>query len=110
MSPRPDLAAVNDKDEFALRFKGFIRIPETGVYIFYVNSDDGAKLSVAGKEIIINDGVHGMTEENAEIALETGWHPFEIVYFQGTGGLGLEVSWRAPRSEKTLIPAGAFWR
>ena len=110
MSPRPDLAAVNDKDEFALRFKGFIRIPETGVYVFYVNSDDGAKLSVAGKEIIINDGVHGMTEENAEIALETGWHPFEIVYFQGTGGLGLEVSWRAPRSEKTLIPAGAFWR
>jgi len=107
---RPDLAAVNDKDEFALRFRGFVRAPRAGVYVFYVNSDDGAKLSVAGKEIIINDGVHGMTEENAEIALEAGWHPFELVYFQGAGGLGLEVSWRAPGSEKTLIPAGAFGR
>ena len=107
---RPDLAVANDQDEFALRFKGFIRIPETGVYIFYVNSDDGSKLSVAGEEIIINDGVHGMTEEKAEIALEGGWHPFELVYFQGSGGLGLEVSWRGPGFERTPIPAGDFGR
>ena len=107
---RPDLAVANDQDEFALRFKGFIRIPETGVYIFYVNSDDGSKLSVAGKEIIVNDGVHGMIEEKAEIALEGGWHPFELVYFQGRGGLGLEVSWRGPGFERTPIPAGAFGR
>jgi hypothetical protein len=109
-APRPDLAAAEDKEEFALRFKGYIRAPATGVYVFYVSSDDGSKLSVAGKEIIVNDGVHGMAEEKAEIALEGGWHPFELVYFQGTGGLGLEVSWRGPGFEKTTIPAGAFRR
>jgi hypothetical protein len=107
---RPDIAAASDKDEFALKFRGDVRVPETGVYIFYVNSDDGSKLSVAGKEIIVNDGVHGMTEEKAEIALEGGWHPFELVYFQGRGGLGLEVSWRGPGFERTPIPAGAFGR
>ncbi len=110
MAPRPDLAAAKDKDEFALRFKGFVRIPETGVYVFNVSSDDGSKLSVAGKEIIVNDGVHGMTEEKAEIALEAGWHPFELVYFQGRGGLGLDVSWQGPGFERTPIPAGAFGR
>ena len=107
---RPDLAAANDEDEFALKFRGYVRVPETGVYIFYVSSDDGSKLSVAGKEIIVNDGVHGMAEEKAEIALERGWHPFELVYFQGIGGLGLEVSWRGPGFEKTPIPADAFGR
>jgi hypothetical protein len=107
---RPDLAAAEDKEEFVLRFRGYIHAPETGVYVFYVSSDDGSKLSVAGKEIIVNDGVHGMAEEKSEIALEGGWHPFELVYFQGTGGLGLEVSWRGPGFEKTPIPAGVFGR
>jgi Glycosyl hydrolases family 2, sugar binding domain/PA14 domain/Chitobiase/beta-hexosaminidase C-terminal domain/Glycosyl hydrolases family 2/Glycosyl hydrolases family 2, TIM barrel domain len=105
---RPDLAAAGDKDEFALRFKGFVRVPETGVYIFYLASDDGSRLSVAGREIIANDGVHGMAEEKAEIALAAGWHPFELIYFQGLGGLGLELNWRGPRTGKTPIPTGAF--
>jgi hypothetical protein len=107
---RPELAAAADKDEFALRFKGLIRIPQTGVYVFYVNSDDGSKLSIAVKEIIVNDGVHGMTEEKAEIALEAGWHPFELLYFQGRGGLGLELSWQGPGFKKRPVPAGAFGR
>jgi len=110
IAPRPNLAAAGDKDEFALRFKGSIRIPETGVYVFYASSDDGSKLSVAGKEIIVNDGVHGMTEEKAEIALEAGWHSFELVYFQGEGGLGLEVSWQGPGIKKCPVPDGVFGR
>jgi hypothetical protein len=105
---RPDLAFASDKDEFALRFKGFIRVPSTGVYVFYLGSDDGSKLSVAGKEIIVNDGVHGMAEEKAEIALEAGWHVFELVYFQGLGGLGLELAWRGPETSRTLIRPEAF--
>lgn len=107
---RPGLAVANDKDEFALRFKGFVRVPKTGVYVFYVSSDDGTKLSVAGKEIVVNDGVHGMVEEKAEIALEAGWHAIELIYFQGTGGMGLEVSWQGPGLNKSSIPAEAFGR
>jgi hypothetical protein len=107
---RPDLAVSNDKNEFALRFRGFIRAPRNGVYLFYVSSDDGSKLSVAGKEIIVNDGVHGMTEEKSEVALEAGWHAFELIYFQGRGGLGLDISWQGPGFERTPIPAGAFGR
>ena len=107
---RPDIAAASDKDEFALRFKGLIRIPQTGVYVFYVKSDDGSKLSVAGKEVVANDGVHGMTEEKSEVALEAGWHPFELIYFQGRGGLGLELSWQGPGFKKSPVPAGAFGR
>jgi hypothetical protein len=105
---RPDITVAGDKDEFALRFRGFVRAPRTGVYVFYLHSDDGSKLSIDGREVVANDGVHGMTEEKAELALEAGWHSFELVYFQGTGGLGLELFWRGPYIEKALIPAGAF--
>jgi hypothetical protein len=107
---RPDPAVSNLKEWFALRFKGFIRIPRTGVYVFYLRSDDGSKLFVAGKEIIANDGVHGLSGEKAEIALEAGWQAFELVYFQGTGEFGLELLWHGPDVEKGPIPAGAFGR
>jgi hypothetical protein len=105
---RPDLAVSKDTDEFALRFTGFVHIPETGVYVFYLATDDGSKLSIAGEGIIVNDGVHGMAEERTEMALEAGWHAFELDYFQGTGGLGLELSWRGPGFAKGPIPDGAF--
>jgi hypothetical protein len=107
---RPDPAVSNLKEWFALKFKGFIRVPRTGVYVFYLRSDDGSKLSVAGKEIIANDGVHGLSGEKAEIALEAGWQAFELVYFQGTGEFGLELLWRGPNVEKGPIPSSAFGR
>jgi hypothetical protein len=107
---KPDVAAAKDKEEFALRFRGFVRVPRPGVYVFYLASDDGSRLSVAGRELIVNDGVHGLAEEHAEIALGAGWHPVEIVYFQGTGGLGLELSWRGPGIPKSPVPAYDFGR
>ena len=107
-APRPEAAAAGDKDEFALRFRGYIRAPRTGVYVFYLRSDDGSKLSVGGRELVANDGVHGLTEERAEVALEAGWHAVEVLYFQGTGGLGLELAWRGPGLEKAVVPASAF--
>jgi len=101
---------ANNKEKFALRFKGLVRVPSTGVYVFYLGSDDGSKLTVAGKEIIVNDGAHGLAEEKAEIALEAGWHPIEIAYFQGTGDMGLGLSWRGPGFPKSFVPASFFGR
>ncbi|MCX6567901.1 MAG: PA14 domain-containing protein [Candidatus Aminicenantes bacterium] len=107
---RPDPAVAKLKERFALRFKGFIRIPRTGVYVFYLRSDDGSRLSVAGKEIIANDGVHGLTGEKSEMALEAGWHAFELEFFQGTGEFGLELLWQGPNMEKGPIASSAFGR
>jgi hypothetical protein len=66
------------------------------VYVFYVNSDDGARLRIGGKDVVVNDGVHGLTEVQGEVVLEAGWHPIELLYFQGTGGQGLQVTWEGP--------------
>jgi len=92
------------KQDFALRFTGYIRVTHTDVYSFFTHSDDGSRLTIAGQTIVNNDGVHGMAEQSGEIALGAGWHPIELVYFQGVEGLGLRVGFSGPGFDKKLIP------
>jgi len=100
--------AQGEKADFGLRFTGYIQIPKTDVYVFSVESDDGTRLRIGGKEVVLNDGVHGMTEIHGEIALEAGWHPIELIYFQGTGGQGLQVTWEGPGFLPGPIPKEAL--
>jgi len=107
---RPDPGIAGDKEGFALRFRGYVRAPRTGVYVFYLASDDGSRLSVGGRDLVTNDGVHGLAEGAGEIALTAGWHPIEILYFQATGGMGLELSWRGPGFPKSAVPGSLLGR
>ncbi|RPI98102.1 MAG: hypothetical protein EHM31_12330 [Candidatus Aminicenantes bacterium] len=110
-APGPDLTAAGDrKDHFALRFRGYVRAPRTGVYVFYLGSDDGSRLAIAGRDLIVNDGAHSVSEEKGEIALAAGWHPIEITYFQVTGNRGLRLQWRGPGFPKSPVPASFFGR
>ena len=108
---RPALKVAGDrKERYALRFRGFIRAPRTGVYTFYLGSDDGSKLAIGGRDLIVNDGAHSVSEERGEIALAQGWHPIEISYFQVTGPMNLILSWRGPGFGKRPVPSGSFRR
>lgn len=69
------------KDHFAVRFTGSFQIPETNVYRFLMESFDGSKLFIDGKEIISNDGIHYEIRKENYIALEKGIHNFEVQYF-----------------------------
>jgi len=110
-APRPDLGPAGDrKDRFALRFRGYVRAPRTGVYVFYLGSDDGSRLSIAGRDLIVNDGAHSVSEEKGEIALEAGWHPIEITYFQVTGNRELRLQWRGPGFPKSDVPGTMYGR
>jgi hexosaminidase len=109
-SARPDAAAAKTKAKFALRFRGYVRAPRTGVYVFYLASDDGSRLSVDGQALIDNDGNHGLSVEKGEIALASGWHGVEIVYFQRDGDMGLDLLWSGPGIPKGPVPAYAFGR
>lgn len=107
-SARPDAAAAKTKDAFALRFRGYVRAPRAGVYVFSLASDDGSRMSIDGQALIDNDGSHGLSVEKGEIALAAGWHAVEIVYFQGDGDMGLELSWSGPGFPLSPVPASMF--
>jgi len=98
------------KEYFAFRFTGYIKVPEDGVYKFYVASDDGSRLYI-GKDLVVdNDGLHGSEEVVGRIALGTGVHPIFIGFFQKSGGVDFEVSYSGRNMEKQPIPASSLFR
>ncbi len=69
------------KDHFAVRFTGSFSVPETDVYRFLLESFDGSRLFIDGKEVINDDGIHYEIKKENYIALEKGLHSFEVRYF-----------------------------
>lgn len=79
------------KDYFGYEFRSLIRIPEKGVYYFYVYSDDGSRLMIDGKEIVDNDGSHNLRCVGGKVALEAGFHELKLLYFENYMGEELKV-------------------
>jgi len=83
----------NERPEhFGLVFEGYMRVPSDGVYTFALISDDGSVLDVGERRVIDNDGGHGPIEKIGMVALEAGYHPLTIRYYQGSGGKELQFT------------------
>lgn len=76
-----DVIHPRKDDYWAARIKGSFKINHTDVYRFLIESFDGSKLFIDGKEIIDNDGMHYEILRENYLALEQGYHEFEIQYF-----------------------------
>jgi len=96
------------KEDYGLRFVGYVNVPHDGMYEFILDSDDGSALYVCDSLLINNDGVHGDGEVSGEIALKAGLQPIRVVMFQAKGGQGLSLSLKGPEFEKQPIPASLF--
>ncbi len=107
--PGFSLSAINDDREFAYRFKGYIKIPETGTYTFYMKSNDGSILSLDGKPLLDYDTERGNAEKSASKMLEIGFHLVEVNYFQMGGKKSLVLNWKKPGGTKEEIPGTALW-
>ena len=81
-------------NNFLLRFHGYLNIEEAGEYRFSTNSDDGSWILLDGKVIVENGGIHPMRRRSQTVKLSPGPHRFEVVYYDGGGQTGLQVSVR----------------
>ena len=93
-----------NRDSFGLRFTGSITIEKPGRYRFFTTSDDGSRLYIGDKQVVNNDGQHGMTEKSGRIRLEAGSHPIMVTYYDNGGNEGLAVKWQGPGFKKQPIP------
>jgi len=101
-----DLAPAQKREnEFSLVFTGFLELPKTGVYTFYLTSDDGSTLDIGQEPLINNDGVHGDIERTGEVALAKGYHAFKLRYFQNLGGRSLKLLVEGPGIPRQEIPS-----
>ena len=97
------------QDNFALFFKGYLDIEKTGDYTFSMVADDGALLTIDGREVIRHDGLFWILELNGRIRLEAGRHPVKITYFQKSGDRRLDILCEGPGLEKrSLFPHWLF--
>lgn len=92
------------KDHFGYEFKSYIKIPKTGVYNFYLYSDDGSLLYVDGKEVIDNNGSHSAARKGGKVSLEAGFHEVRLLYFEDYMGEKLRVKISSRWMEEQDIP------
>jgi len=93
---------------FSARFVGALRIAKAGNYHFWVNADDGARLTLDG--VVLGEGLAPDQPNNFEagLDLEPGDHPIQIDYFQRGGGSALEFYWQPPGGDQTPVPPSAL--
>jgi hypothetical protein len=107
----PDLNVQNVKqadDQWAVVYEGFVFVPETGIYTFSTNSDDGSRLYIYDELVVDNDGAHAAIKKSGQASLQTGWHRIRIEYFDDYQDEVLQVFYSGPGLPESEIPVEAF--
>ncbi|MED5448104.1 MAG: c-type cytochrome, partial [Planctomycetota bacterium] len=91
------------RDQFGLRFTGFLQVPRKGRYTFFLGSDDGSRLQIDGKTVVEFNGIQAYKEKNSALELDAGPHAVLVDYFEQNGQEALKVEFQGPGiSRRTL--------
>ena len=98
---------------YAINFKGYIRVPRSGLYVFSTGTSDGSRMKIDRKLIADNDGIHSASTKQYAIALTKGPHTFELEYFKGSSkgypeSRKLSISWEGPGFERRFLARTDF--
>ena len=92
-----DLGPRSRDDAFGMVFEGTLIVPLDGTYTFRLDSDDGSRLIVDGRDVVEYDGLHELGQRRTgTIDLRAGRTPIRLDYFQKADKLGLQVGWSGP--------------
>jgi alpha-L-fucosidase len=96
-------------EKYGFVFEGMIKIDKTGMYDFFINSDDGSMLYIDEQLVVSNDGNHGMEERSDKVYLAKGYHAIKVQYFDAGGNNGLSVSYNLQGKNKMEIPGNLLF-
>ena len=94
---------------FAVEFSGYFYAPGTGVYTFALASDDGSQFYLGEQLAIDHDGPHGPSAAYGQVALQKGYYPVYVGYFDGGGGNSLKLQLLSGNGRLEDIPAGQLF-
>ncbi len=97
-------------DNFALQYDGYLQAPVDGPYTLSLTADDGARLYLDGKELIVNDDQPSGSEVSGSVLIRSGYHKIQVKYFQRSWGSALRVDIEGPGLAKQEIPASMLFR
>lgn len=93
---------------FGLKFSGYLQVPDTGIYTFYLTCNDGGVLYIGGQKIIDNDGLHPDKTKGGQAGLQKGLHPFSLDFMDYGGGYALDLKYSFGESAPRPVPASWF--
>ncbi len=91
------------EDSVAVVFEGYLTLATAGSYSFALASDDGSKLYIDGKQVVDNDGDHGVITANGSVDLQPGRHAIRVEWFNGGGGSWLGAYFEGPGIPRQFI-------
>jgi len=104
--PLIDIGASTRPDFFGFVFTASLIVPKDGEYTFILDSDDGSRLTIDGKQLIEYDGIHGVGKpKRASVQLKQGRYPLRLDYFQKQFGKGLSLAWSGPGFRRKRLSA-----
>ncbi|MGC6487622.1 MAG: PA14 domain-containing protein [Planctomycetota bacterium] len=99
-----DLGSLGERKNFGAVFTGTLEARGGGAHTFFLNSDDGSRVFVDGREVVSYDGVHGASEEQrGVVSLAAGPHQLRVEFFQGGGGQSLVLDVAGPDGERRKL-------
>lgn len=86
------------EEQYGLQFMGYIEIQEDGEYDFFLGSDDGSILRIAGATVVDSDGLHAFVERSVRVRMKRGVYPFVLDFFEqgGADNVSLRIEGPAP--------------
>lgn len=112
-SDNVDISVSPVVENYGMVWQGWVYIPVSATYRFYIDSDDGSAFYLNNwyapglTPTINNDGLHGTISEYKDISMTKGMHKIAITFFQAGGGQSMTLSWRCSAAgfgSKTKIP------
>jgi beta-1,2-mannosidase len=89
---------------YALTFKGLLRVPADGIYIFRAQIDGGYRFQLDGGDVLVWDGQHGTTEEAAVVVLAKGDHPLSVTHvYDALPAKNFSIEWEGPGFARQAI-------
>jgi len=100
----PGYDGATDQDNFAVYGTGFLKVVQEGDYQFGVLSDDGARLTIDGVGVIVDNTNHDDTSPFlATVHLTAGYHPIEMMFYELGGGASGELFLQDAAGNRVLV-------
>lgn len=94
--------------KYGIQFSGYLDIPTTGDYTFYLTSDSGSSLRIHDALVIDDDYTHTGAEVSATIKLAAGKHPYILSYRNAGRTAALNFQYEGPGISKQTVPSARF--
>jgi hypothetical protein len=109
--PNLSLRPARREEQWTIQYRGYLRVPQAGVYTITTEANDGVKLWVGDRVVIDAISYSPAIVENAgSAALQAGLHPFTLGFLQMHGVAALDVYIEGPGLPRQRLPASMLFR